>query len=329
MEADKHNPAQQPSARHTEEGDRFNRTLFAAAEALDKSGISYGLIGGVAASGMGRPRATHDVDIFVRPEDAEGALEALSKNDFRVEKTDYNWLFKGWKEDILVDIIFKSSGDIYFDDEMSTRTRYVQFHGRKIRVVSPEDFIIIKCAVHNEIGPHHWHDALAVLSHASLDWDYLIKRARRAPRRLLALLIYGQSNDILVPNSIITQLFHTIFSDPMSARPFHAYAKGPPQRHSDEPGGGREQKDQRDPREPAVYLKAHIRDALARDNRTGDVDLKIDVGDAEILLRGECFSEKQKDAVEEVITQAAPGYQICNRCTVPNFTRPDHSETIQ
>lgn len=314
MDADKHNPAQQPSARHTEEGDRFNRTLFAAVEALEKHGISYGLIGGVAASGMGRPRATHDIDIFVRPEDAEGALEALAKNDFKTEKTDFNWLFKAWKEDILVDIIFKSSGDIYFDDEMASRTRELSFHGGKIRIVAPEDFIIIKCAVHNEIGPHHWHDALAVLAHAPVDWDYLVKRARRAPRRLLALLIYGQSNDILIPNSIVIQLFHTIFGDSVAARtPTHIAKPHTP----------------KDSREHAHYLKAHIRDALAGDHRTGDVDLKIDIGTDQILLRGEVFSEKQRDAVEEVISHIAPGFHISNRMTVPKFSPPDRTETIQ
>ncbi|MEQ1876702.1 MAG: nucleotidyltransferase [Bdellovibrionia bacterium] len=325
MEADKHNPAQQPSARHTEEGDRFNRTLFDAGESLERHGISYGLIGGVAASGMGRPRATHDIDFFVRPEDAEGAVEALAKSGFRTEKTDYNWLFKAWKEDILVDIIFKSSGDIYFDDEMSSRTRYVNFHGRKVRVVSPEDFIIIKCAVHNEIGPHHWHDALAVLSHAPLDWEYLLKRARRAPRRLLALLIYGQSNDILVPNHIVLKLVHTIFGDSLAARTPDLHVENPLRSFIENPS----KSPAKSAREPLVYVKAHIREALARDHRTGDVDIKIDVGDDQILLRGEVFSETQKDAIEEVILQIAPGYAISNRVTVPKFQRPDHTETIQ
>ncbi|HEX4925211.1 MAG TPA: nucleotidyltransferase [Bdellovibrionales bacterium] len=312
--ADKHNPAQQPSARHTEEGERFNRALFAAVDALNNAEIPFGLIGGVAASGMGRPRATHDIDMFVRPEDAEAAVEALAKNGFRTQKTDYSWLFKGWKEEILVDIIFKSSGDIYYDDEMQARTRLVNFHGRKVPVVAPEDFIIIKCAVHNEIGPHHWHDALAVLAHATIDWEYLLKRSRRAPRRLLALLIYGQSNDILVPNSIIHQLYQTVFGDAMMARPASPHIVTPM-------ASGQ--------KEPAIYVKGHIKDALAKDQRTGDLDLKIDVGSDQILLRGEVFSEVQKNAAEEICCQVAPGYSISNRITVPHFTRPEGSETIQ
>src|SRR4051812_37960278 len=113
----------QPSARHTEEGDRFNKTLFDTVDSLVTEGVDYALIGGVAASGLGRPRPTHDIDVFVRPEDAEGALESLARYGFKTEKTDPMWLFKAWKNDILVDIIFKSSGDIYFDEEMGRHSR--------------------------------------------------------------------------------------------------------------------------------------------------------------------------------------------------------------
>src|SRR5690606_15044757 len=142
----------------------FNRTLFSALDALEENKIPYALIGGVASSGLGRPRSTHDIDIFVQPEDAGAALNALEAHGFTTEKTDFVWLFKGFKEGILVDIVFKSRGDIYFDNEMRDRSCLVEYHGRKVRTVSPEDLIIIKCAVHDELGPHHWHDALSILS---------------------------------------------------------------------------------------------------------------------------------------------------------------------
>jgi hypothetical protein len=107
MQAAKADPSLLQSARKTEVGEKFNRTLFSALDALEESKIDYALIGGVATSGLGRPRATHDIDIFVRPEDAGAALSALARHDFKTEKTDTAWLFKAWKEDILVDVIFK------------------------------------------------------------------------------------------------------------------------------------------------------------------------------------------------------------------------------
>jgi predicted nucleotidyltransferase len=316
-------PSQQPSARHTEEGERFNRTLFAALDAIENDGLPYALIGGVAASGMGRPRSTHDIDIFVRPEDAEAAIESLEKVGFKTERTDSTWLYKGWKENILVDIIFKSSGDIYFDNEMHGRARLIDYHGRKVRVISPEDLIIIKSAVHNEIGPHHWHDALAILSHAQVDWEYLFKRARRAPRRLLALLIYAQSNDILVPNRMIFDLFHSIFEDAKAHAPRTISGTQNPSRgflhHTEIPPQGRGSD---------AYLIGKIKEALSNDSRTGDHDFKIVIDRDNILIRGESTNESQKKIVEEVIQKAAPGFKVINQVRVPHLPGPEGSEFI-
>lgn len=321
MQAIKADPSLLQSARNTEVGERFNRTLFAALDALQEGGIDYALIGGVASSGLGRPRSTHDIDIFVRPEDSGGALDALTRKGFVTEKTDTAWLFKGWKEDILVDIIFKSRGDIYFDSEMSKRARPVEYHGRQLRAVAPEDLIIIKAAVHDEIGPHHWHDALAILSHATLDWEYLLKRARRAPRRLLALLLYAQANDIWVPNHVVFELFKNIFGDVGAA----AIAN---------PSAARNVTAQKPPNEPIVrrmpdaYVVARVKEALAQDPRTGEQDIKLMVDANRILLRGEMASEEHRRATEAVVREAAPGYQIDNQIKVPQLPGPEGVEDV-
>src|SRR3954465_2938800 len=88
--------------------ERFNRILGETVEALESSKIRYAFIGGIASGGLGRPRSTHDIDLFVQPEDAELVLRALAGKGFKIEKTDPSWLYKGFKEGILVDVIFKS-----------------------------------------------------------------------------------------------------------------------------------------------------------------------------------------------------------------------------
>jgi len=50
---------------------------------------------------IGQAPIHHDIDVFVRPEDAELTLRALAKSGFRVEKTDPVWLYKAFKENIL------------------------------------------------------------------------------------------------------------------------------------------------------------------------------------------------------------------------------------
>lgn len=307
MQAAKGDRPRVQNARNTDAGESFNSVLFSALSALEQGKIAYGLIGGVAASGFGRPRSTRDIDIFVRSEDAGSALEALGRHGFRTERTDPSWLFKAFKDGILVDIIFKSRGDIYFDREMAERTALIAYHGTKVRMVSPEDLVIIKCVVHDEIGPHHWHDALAILSHATLDWEYLLKRARRAPRRLLALLTYAQSNDIGIPNRIIFELFRFVYGDVAPEPRKHSLRVAPAT----------------DP-----YIAAHVKAALSRDERTGEQDIAVLVEGTRIILRGEVGSQERRQAIEDVARDAAPGHQIQNQIAVAVLKGPEGTESV-
>ena len=81
----------------------------------------------------------------------------------------------------------------------------------RVRLIAPEDLLVIKAAVHDERGPRHWHDALGVIGVNDLDWDYLLRRARQAPRRVLSLLVYAHSLDIAVPNQVVRELFRSIY----------------------------------------------------------------------------------------------------------------------
>lgn len=309
----------QSSSLDTEAGRRFDITLFSALDALDKNNVSYAIIGGIAASGLGRPRSTQDIDLFVRPEDAEAILEVLNKHGFRTEQTNPTWLFKAFKENVLVDIIFRSEGGFYYDDEMRVRTQKVNYHGRQVPVVSAEDFILIKCAVHSEEGPHHWHDALSVLSHAKVDWDYLLHRARKAPRRLLALLMYAQSDDIWVPNQVVQKLYQTIFGEPARA------------------GGGQIQQTPRPalstPATPKghcaeAYLGAQIREALAADKEIGALDVDIWVEGQHVLVRGRCQTDHHRETILKCIQKLAPLHDIRDQLQINDWQGPAEVKEI-
>src|SRR5947209_9164708 len=104
----------------TQESDEaaFIATLRDALGAVDAAGIEYLLMGGIGSAAFGRPRFTHDIDLFVKPDGAEPALDALAAAGFETERTDPRWLYKGFKRDAMVDVIFRSAGEIYLDDEM-------------------------------------------------------------------------------------------------------------------------------------------------------------------------------------------------------------------
>jgi predicted nucleotidyltransferase len=113
--------------------------------------------------------------------------------------TNPNWLYKAFRDDALVDVLFKAKGDIYLDDEMLARSVCCDVSGVAVRVIPPEDLFVIKALVHDEETPRHWFDALGLLSRENIDWDYLLRRARKGPRRVLSLLSYAMSLDLPVP----------------------------------------------------------------------------------------------------------------------------------
>lgn len=313
----------QSSSLETVEGRKFDNALFSALDALEQGSVSYALIGGIAASGLGRPRSTQDIDVFIRPEDAEAVLELMARHGFRTERVNPTWLYKAFKEDVLVDIIFRSQGEFYFDDEMRSRAITVNYHGRRVRLVSPEDLILIKCAVHSEEGPHHWHDALSVLSQAKVDWDYLLHRARKAPRRLLALLIYAQSNDIWVPNQPVQQLFHLLYGDMKTS--FRAFdMQGAETRVPNKPVATPEKAHHGHD----AYLAGNIRDALASEASHGATAVEIWVESPHIMARGECQTMGQRQAVLEVIRRLAPAHTIDDQLRVADWTGPKDVKDI-
>jgi predicted nucleotidyltransferase len=181
---------------------------------LEAGDVEALLMGGIASAVHGRPRWTHDLDVFVRPQHARALLQLFADGGFATEEADPFWLFKATTDDVLVDIIFRSVGDLYLDEEMLTRRVQGDFHGRQVPLVSAEDLIVIKALAHAEHSPRHWHDALSIIARRDLDWDYLLRRARHGPRRMLSLLVYAQSVDLAVPDLAISRLYQQIGFDP-------------------------------------------------------------------------------------------------------------------
>jgi predicted nucleotidyltransferase len=194
---------------HEPRGDvEFHQTLDEAIAAMRGANVRFLIIGGIASAVMGRDRGTRDVDLFVRPEDARRALEALDVAGFDTKVAFPHWLYKGFKRDVLVDVIFRSSKDVLLDDEMLRRAQQREFRGRMLPIAPPEDLLIMKAVAADEDTPRYWYDALGIIAHADgLDWDYLVRRARQhGVRRILSLLIYAQSNDLVVPIAPIAEL---------------------------------------------------------------------------------------------------------------------------
>jgi hypothetical protein len=190
----------------------FEAVFCEAIAALEEAKVPHVLIGGLASAALGRPRCSADVDLLVRPRDAHAALCALSGRGFETEETNPHWLFKAVKDGVLVDLLFKGPHDIYLDDTMLARARLAPVFGKPVRIAPPEDLLVMKALVHDEETPRHWYDALALIAAGGLDWEYLVWRARKGSRRVLSLLFYATSVDLVVPQRAIAALLEQIES---------------------------------------------------------------------------------------------------------------------
>jgi hypothetical protein len=189
----------------------FGPVLDQVVQALERGRIEHLVIGGIASAALGRARQSDDIDVLVSPRDAERLLELLERDGFVTDRTFPEWLYKATKDGVLVDVIFCAGGTMYLDAQMLDRGGDIEFMGRTLRVASAEDLLVSKVASHTESAARYWHDAVSIVSAADLDWEYLLERSRFAARRVLSLLIYAQSEDILVPDEPITTLFDRVY----------------------------------------------------------------------------------------------------------------------
>lgn len=189
-------------------GDRnFALVLSDVTHILEEEQIDHVVFGGLASSALGRPRTTRDIDIFVRADVARRALETLSGQGYSTDLLDDKWIYKAFKSDVPVDLIFSTRYGIHLDQLMIERSRVASYQGVSFRAISPEDLLVIKAISCDEASPHHWYDALGlIINNTEFDWDYLVHRAGRAHRRVASLLLYAQSIDYYIPASAMQAL---------------------------------------------------------------------------------------------------------------------------
>jgi len=189
----------------------FRDTLHRSVKTLAARDVPFGAIGGIAAVVWGRPRwdpESADIDLMLRPQDAEEAQAALVDEGFEVVPTaDDHWLRRVRRDDIGVDLIFRAAGDIYLDEDMLSRVAEREFEGVALPVVSAEDTVVMKALAFNEQTPTYWAEALSIIARHDLDWDYVLHRARHGVHRVLSLLVYAQSQDLAVPGAVVRSLF--------------------------------------------------------------------------------------------------------------------------
>ena len=164
--------------------DNFPELLDAmkrAAAALRDAEVPYLLGGGLAAWARGGPPTEHDIDFFVREEDAERALATLEAAGMKPERPPEDWLLKAWDGETLIDLIFSPMGggvdQGYFD-----RADEIEVAAQRMLVASLGDVLATKLLALNEQEP----DLTAVLELArslreQIDWEFVRERTADSP----------------------------------------------------------------------------------------------------------------------------------------------------
>ena len=280
----------------------YLRVLDEALGAARDSGVPFALIGGIASTALGRQRYGQDVDFFVEPGDARTLLEELAKADFATQETNPKWLFKAVKDGVLVDVIFDAWGGIRFDGDRQARVREVEFEGRLVPVVGPEDLLIMKANLFEEHKPRHWFDALAVIK-PDLDWPYLVRRSRPLARQVLSLLIFGQQRGLPVPDAVIKDLFNGIYAG-AEARPSKE--------------GERERQ-----------LAAQVHERLAADIRVNQPELEVTVHHGRVVVSGIVTTPERQREVSEVLTEMLGAGVAENRTRVLSLREGGAAEKVR
>src|SRR5688572_7459865 len=128
----------------------IKESLKRGAAALRDAGVPFVVGGGLASWARGGPESGHDVDFFVKPEDAEQAWKALGEAGMRLERPPEAWLLKAYDDEVLIDIIFEPSG-IAIDDDLFARADEVEVLAQSMNVLSLEDLMVTKLSC---LRPH-------------------------------------------------------------------------------------------------------------------------------------------------------------------------------
>lgn len=175
-----------------------------AIKALQRAGIPFVVIGGIAMLEYGRRDITKDIDFFVTKEGALTALPVLNEHGFSTRRTDEVWIYHAFKDGESVDLIFDigkgflSREGILFDTEMLARAHPGRLGKVVFPVAAPEDLIFTKMVVSwKELRQHDWQHILMVIKNTpNLDWYYLMRRSMAFRTRFLALLAYAASCEV-------------------------------------------------------------------------------------------------------------------------------------
>jgi predicted nucleotidyltransferase len=165
-------------------------SLKRAAGALKRADVPFLLGGSLACWVRGGPETRKDLDLMLKEEDAERALEALVKEGMRPERPPEDWLLKARDGEVMIDLIFRAMG-LPISDEVLENGEELDVFSIRMPVMALEDVLATKLLALSD----HFLDYESLLQIArslreQVDWADVHHRTRGSPyaRTFFALL---------------------------------------------------------------------------------------------------------------------------------------------
>jgi hypothetical protein len=184
-----------------------------AIQVVQGLGIPF-LVGGAYAFAhyTGIYRDTKDLDLFLRPLDAERAMVALGNDGWRTERHPHGWLDKCYQGEYFVDLIFSSgNGVAVVEDTWFAHGVPAYVFGQPVLLVAAEEMIWSKAFV-MERERFDGADVNHLLRSygPKMDWPRLMRRFDRYWELLLGQLMlfrfaYPSDRDN-IPDPVMTEL---------------------------------------------------------------------------------------------------------------------------
>jgi hypothetical protein len=170
--------------------EQIEGALKRSAAALKDAEVPFMLGGSLAVFARGGPESCSDLDLVVKPRDAERAHGVLLDLGMRAEDPPEDWLLKAWDGNVLVDLIFAPVG-LDVDDGLFETAERMNVLSIYMPVMRLEDVFTTKLMSMND----HYLDYAGLLKlvravREQVDWHEVRSRTSESPyaRAFFALL---------------------------------------------------------------------------------------------------------------------------------------------
>jgi osmotically-inducible protein OsmY len=82
------------------------------------------------------------------------------------------------------------------------------------------------------------------------------------------------------------------------------------------------------PNDPTPYRLEHAREALAKDERVGALDIQIAEANGHAVLTGVVATADRREAIEAIVRQHLPDMEVHNSIEVEELAPPHEPETF-